>query len=56
MTNETVKDFSVYDVVLPLPGYDIELPSNSLKELYEQVLEEEAITLESFKHRIRLVM
>jgi tRNA pseudouridine13 synthase len=39
MVNETnLKDFDIYDVVLPLPGHDIKYPNNDSIKLYFNIL------------------
>lgn len=40
--------YKINDVVLPLPGYDIILPSNSIKEIYLRILEKDGLSLEHF--------
>jgi tRNA pseudouridine13 synthase len=40
-TEDEAKAFTIFDVVLPLPGYAIEYPSNSIGELYQALLNEE---------------
>jgi len=40
--------YKINDVVLPLPGYDIILPSNSIKDIYHKVLEKDGLSLEHF--------
>jgi len=41
VTQNNIDQFSIYDVVLPLPGYDIKKPSGDLGVLYNKVLSEE---------------
>lgn len=42
------KMFSIYDVVLPLPGYDVTLPTHSLRDRYSDLLKEHNITQQQF--------
>jgi tRNA pseudouridine13 synthase len=50
VTEENIHQFSIYDVVLPLPGYDIMYPENSLKQRYEELLASDGIDFQSL-HR-----
>lgn len=34
-----LSNFSIYDVILPLPGYDVLYPGNRMSKLYEDILE-----------------
>ncbi|CAI5734770.1 unnamed protein product [Hyaloperonospora brassicae] len=38
VTAETLGQYSIYDVVLPLPGYSIAYPENGLKQRYDEIL------------------
>ena len=49
VSQETVDKVSIYDVVLPLPGHQICYPENDMKSLYEEVLAEDDLDLDSFK-------
>ncbi|KAJ0407619.1 hypothetical protein P43SY_010160 [Pythium insidiosum] len=43
VTEENRSAFTIYDVVLPLPGYDIKLPENDLKDRYEEILQRDGV-------------
>lgn len=47
LTEEDVNsgNYSILDIVMPLPGFSIEYPSN-MKEYYEQLLIEDGLTLQ----------
>ncbi|TMW60275.1 hypothetical protein Poli38472_000317 [Pythium oligandrum] len=38
VTADNMDQYSIYDVVLPLPGYDIKYPENALRARYEEIL------------------
>lgn len=40
--------YKMIDVMLPLPGYDIILPNNSMKDFYIKLLEKDGLSLEHF--------
>ncbi|TDH69450.1 hypothetical protein CCR75_004393 [Bremia lactucae] len=43
VTPENVSQYTIYDVVLPLPGYSVTYPTNAMKELYEEILKADGI-------------
>lgn len=53
LTQENVNDFTIFDVVLPLPGYDIKYPENDMKKWYKEILESYGLSLEMPKQRAR---
>lgn len=53
VTSETMSQFSIYDVVHPLPGYDVKFPQNKLHQVYEELLHNSGIGANNFKHKIR---
>nr|CUU00243.1 hypothetical transcript [Hymenolepis microstoma] len=40
-------------VVLPLPGYEVVLPDNESGKWYSEILAEDSLKLENFKHRVK---
>lgn len=53
LTKEDVESgkFTIYDIVLPLPGHDIKYPSNELQESYKELLTQDNLTSESLKNK-----
>lgn len=49
---EDIKNYTMYDIVLPLPGYDIKYPEN-LKQYYKEALEEHGLTLEMTRQKVK---
>lgn len=43
ITAGNVDKYSIYDVVLPLPGYDITYPENPLKERYDEIMKNDGV-------------
>jgi TruD family tRNA pseudouridine synthase len=41
-----LSDLSIYDVVLPLPGYDVLYPSNRMSKLYKDILDRSKVSFE----------
>jgi tRNA pseudouridine13 synthase len=49
VTEENIDQFSITDVVMPMIGKSVRLPENQeLKELFEQYMKEDDITMEMF--------
>lgn len=53
VTSANKNEFSIQDVVLPLPGYDVQLPANGAKEEYERVLAKEGVAMENLRNSVR---
>jgi len=50
VTEETVGNYSIFDVVMPIIGHKVPLPANpDLKAIMEGIMAEDNITLEKFK-------
>lgn len=47
------KQYTLFDVVLPIPGYDITLPDNEVGKWYEELLEEQGLSTEKLKHNVK---
>lgn len=50
LTEETVSNFSIFDVVLPLPGCEIMLPQHAVADELRRILQADDLNLESFDH------
>ena len=53
VTEENRSDYSVHDVVLPLPGFDVQYPHNEVEGWYTDLLEQDGLQIDSFKNKIR---
>lgn len=53
LTEEDLGNYTIFDVVLPLPGYDVEYPKNIVKDWYKEELEKVGLTLEMPKQRVK---
>ena len=49
-TEEDMSQYSIFDIILPLPGHIIRLPSNSIGAYYSKLLEKDGLALQDFKH------
>ncbi|XP_039294456.1 LOW QUALITY PROTEIN: pseudouridylate synthase 7 homolog [Nilaparvata lugens] len=51
LTEEEAKVTSIDKIVYPLPGSQIVLPDNIVREFYKEALAEEGVTMDSFKNK-----
>ncbi|XP_033745406.1 pseudouridylate synthase 7 homolog [Pecten maximus] len=52
VVNESnIKDYTIYDVVMTIPGYDVMFPENAAKDWITEILEKDKLTIESFRHK-----
>lgn len=49
VTADNIGQYSIYDVVLPLPGYDIVYPENGLRARYQEILDADGVAFESLE-------
>src|SRR3990167_9506840 len=48
--------FTIYDVVLPLPGTDVLYPTNSVKEVYSSMLASEGLDINNLTHKFKYIL
>ncbi|KAF5296932.1 hypothetical protein FQR65_LT10083 [Abscondita terminalis] len=53
LTEDDLEKYSIYDIVLPLPGYDIKYPENAVKTWYKEALEHHGLSLELPKQKVK---
>ena len=46
VTDENREQYTIFDVILPLPGHGVEFPSNEVGQLYKQLLLREHVTFD----------
>ncbi|KAJ2129569.1 multisubstrate pseudouridine synthase 7, partial [Coemansia sp. RSA 788] len=44
VTEENASDYSIYDVVLPLPGWDVRYPEHQVKNVYEELMAKDGLS------------
>jgi len=49
ITKENIDKYTIYDIVLPMPGHDIIYPDNDIKEYYENLLKKDGIDPKDMK-------
>ncbi|KAF5398336.1 Pseudouridylate synthase 7 [Paragonimus heterotremus] len=52
-TVENCHQIPLTDVVLPLPGYEVVFPNNQCKQWYVDLLKEDGLTFDDFRHRVK---
>ncbi|KAF7256546.1 hypothetical protein EG68_06519 [Paragonimus skrjabini miyazakii] len=52
-TVENCHQIPLTDVVLPLPGYEVIFPNNQCKQWYVDLLKEDGLTFDDFRHRVK---
>lgn len=53
LCEEDLGNYSIFDVVLPLPGFDIKYPENQIKDWYREILQEYDLELEMPKQKVK---
>lgn len=48
-----VENYTIYDIGLPLPGFDVKYPENAIKEWYKELLEGFGLSLEMHKQKVK---
>ncbi|OUM59091.1 hypothetical protein PIROE2DRAFT_15476 [Piromyces sp. E2] len=49
VTSDNIDKYTIYDVVLPMPGHDIIYPDNDIKDYYEELLKKDGINPKDMK-------
>ncbi|CAL1539534.1 unnamed protein product, partial [Lymnaea stagnalis] len=49
VTLENISDYSLHDVVLPLPGHDVIYPQNEVRDWYRSTLEADGLNIDDMK-------
>ena len=51
VTADTVSNYSIEDVVLPLPGYDVKYPENGTKAWYQELMAQDDLDVDNLRHK-----
>ena len=49
LTSDEVSSYHLSDILLPMPGYDIQLPDNCCKEYISEILDQDGMSIDDFK-------
>uniref|UniRef100_A0A8C3YLY7 Pseudouridylate synthase 7 homolog n=1 Tax=Catagonus wagneri TaxID=51154 RepID=A0A8C3YLY7_9CETA len=50
---EDINNYSIHDVVMPLPGFDIIYPKHKISEAYREMLRADNLDIDNMRHKIR---
>uniref|UniRef100_A0A8C8U4C9 Pseudouridylate synthase 7 n=1 Tax=Peromyscus maniculatus bairdii TaxID=230844 RepID=A0A8C8U4C9_PERMB len=50
---EDVNNYSIHDVVMPLPGFDVIYPKHKISEAYREMLTADNLDIDNMRHTIR---
>lgn len=55
LTEDHIKsgDFTIQDVVLPLPGYDVNYPENNMKDHYRQITADDDLDIDNMRRKVK---
>ena len=55
LTEEHIKSgqYTIHDVVLPLPGYDVVYPENDMKDHYRQIVADDGLDISNMRHKVK---
>ncbi|XP_043821074.1 pseudouridylate synthase 7 homolog isoform X2 [Dromiciops gliroides] len=48
-----VNSYTIHDVVMPLPGFDVIYPKHKISETYKEMLASDHLNIDNMKHKIR---
>ncbi|XP_011855753.1 PREDICTED: pseudouridylate synthase 7 homolog [Mandrillus leucophaeus] len=50
---DDVNNYSIHDVVMPLPGFDVIYPKHKVQEAYREMLTADNLDIDNMRHKIR---
>ncbi|XP_067051199.1 pseudouridylate synthase 7 homolog [Acropora muricata] len=55
LTEDHIKsgDFTIQDVVLPLPGYNVNYPENNMKDHYRQIMADDDLDIDNMRRKVK---
>ncbi|XP_065332420.1 pseudouridylate synthase 7 homolog isoform X1 [Cloeon dipterum] len=53
ITADDLEKHSIFDVVLPLPGFNVKYPENKCLEWFNELFEKDGLTIDSMKQNVR---
>lgn len=55
LTEEDLPDYTIFDVVMPLPGFDVEYPGGDIGELYVKIMKADGLDPNRMRREQRFV-
>jgi tRNA pseudouridine13 synthase len=56
LTAENISKYTIQDVILPLPGFNVKYPENECLEWYKEMFAKDGLTLDSLKQNVKYVL
>ncbi|KAK6488374.1 pseudouridylate synthase 7-like protein [Huso huso] len=53
LSESEVADYSIHDVVMPLPGFDVIYPTHTIGDGYKEMMEADGLDINNMRHKIR---
>ena len=55
LTEEHIKSgqYTIHDIVLPLPGYDVGYPENDMKDHYKQIMADDGLDISNMRRKVK---
>ncbi|XP_032617225.1 pseudouridylate synthase 7 homolog isoform X2 [Hylobates moloch] len=50
---DDINNYSIHDVVMPLPGFDVTYPKHKIQEAYREMLTADNLDIDNMRHKIR---
>jgi tRNA pseudouridine13 synthase len=55
LTEEDLNKYTIFDVVMPLPGFDVEYPGGRIGEMYAEIIKADGMDIHRMKRDQRCV-
>ena len=53
LTSENIDSYTIHDVIMPLPGYDVTYPQHAARAWYEELLSHDGIDIDNMRHKVK---
>lgn len=53
ITEDDIHNYTIHDIVLPLPGAKVEMPRNETAEIYQKIFDEDQVSIEHFTEKYK---
>ena len=53
ITEENISNYSIHDIVMPLPGYDVTYPKNEAAEWVQEILKRDNLHESQLRNKVK---
>ena len=53
LSTEDLNSYTIHDVIMPLPGYDVTYPQHAARAWYEELLSRDGIDINNMRHKVK---